>query len=176
MNRCALLAMLVGCGDAADGGKGAGGDAGPQGPPGEPGVGALYRWHDADGEQVTEGSDLLHFDDDGNVWAWDIETAKTGAVVHPQRFYEGDDCDGAMLVTPVTPRFVLSGALWDDPNAFYVRADEVRLEEECAGSLLQGGYCSPDPVCAPLLRFEDLQLLDRPSDSGFTAPLHPEPL
>lgn len=178
--RWMVLVAVVGCDDAGSGGPGKsgknGGDGadGLTGPAGAP-AGA-YRWHDADGEQVTDGPDLHAFDDDENVWMWDVETAELVPSAFAQLFFADRGCSGTELVTAIPPRFVISGEYWGS-DALYARPDGLREDGDCAQSTeYDGGYCGVIDLCTPLVRLDDLVRVDPPPSSGYEPPLHPEPL
>jgi hypothetical protein len=177
-----LLAACVG-GSAADvdgadgaaglsGASGAAGQAGATGAAGPAGApGGSYRWHDANGEQVTPGTDLGVWVD-GVYWALDYET---GAIRPWQsvRFHEAADCSDAGYVAGLVPR---TGAYLR--SQFWVRPDWLTAEPVCtliAQSL--DSTCLPLGVaqCMDVVAIDDLDVATKPN-AQWLPPLHPEPV
>lgn len=164
----------VGVEDGANGAAGPAGLTGPAGPAGP--SGATYAWFDALGEQVTEGSELVYFDAQQNVWSIDADSADLvgDATV---RYYEGPDCDGASHLLGAIPRFVISGAAWGEVGTFYVRPDDAESVDACVESWSAGGAClQVQPTCDKLTPFADLEQVQVPAAPAWAAPLHPEPI
>jgi hypothetical protein len=196
-----MMLLLVGCAGASgekgqDGAQGtpgpqgeagpagADGAAGPPGPAGAPGEpGGSFRWHDANGVQVTDGEGLLIFDPDEHIWQLDAETGQPFAPPYfVSLYWSGAGCtgDGAVLFSILPPRF--AGVLNDVvPARYYVRPDTLPLEagQFCSLSHSAAGACEEDPTCVDpywsWLYLDDL-IEVFPPPAVAAVPLHPEPV
>lgn len=181
MRTAALLLWLVGCGPGAAGREGAEGATGPAGPPGPPGASAGgYRWHDATGAAVTAGASLVIFDEAGHMWPIDPESAGIGPVAGTfwRYGFSGADCSGTEYAGDLgPPRIVMSGALNDEPERFYVRPDNGALQLVTVASARN----APDDDCyevdAEVEALPVAELLEvTPPAMSWSGPLHPEPV
>lgn len=191
MERWLFSVMLVA---AACGDDGAGADRGPRGPEGPEGAAGVagatgpegaaggYAWFDAQGAQVTAGSTLTYWDDDGHAWAVDAETAELYAAgVVEDVYYDEELCTGDARVSALLPRFVYEAAdpaLADAlPGGFMVRPDTLVSEEFCWTSLQYSGGCvvTASGECPAAVLADDLLVVQMPTTT-WTPPLHPEPL
>lgn len=162
--------------------------------PGVP-VGA-YRWHDATGEQVTEGAELTVWVD-GLLWRVDPESGKLGgARTYGEQLFERDSLaaypfeayglfwpvrceEGPAYVKAPPPRLVVDGYLWGEDGVLYVRPDDVIAVSDADGSAYRTsatGCGSALLPLAPLVRHDELTALGIPPTSGWVAPLHLEPV
>lgn len=187
--RWLLALVLVGCGggaasDVSDGTDGQDGLQGPQGEQGEQGeqgvqgepgpAGAVaYRWVDANGVEVSPTQELGFFDDAGNWWEVDDETAE---VTFDSRsvYYENDDCTGEAWVFAVKPRRPFKLQHSDEMR---VRSDVVVEEIANAySSTIGSGECNPrtSPHVDMGVRLADTSVAALP-EPGWVGPVHIEP-
>jgi hypothetical protein len=182
--RALLLALVLGgCGgsasDVSNGEDGAQGPQGPQGEQGEQGPagpsGAAYHWVDANGEVVTVGAELGFFDDAGNWWEVDDETAAPTYRTR-QVWFDNEDCTGTAWVFGVKPRRPF--ALYHNVGEFHARSDSAVAETvPVLSSLNLSGDCTPngEAYYDTGVRLDDAPMVD-PIATSWTGPLHPEPL
>lgn len=166
--------------NGASGADGQQGATGPAGPPGAPG--GSYRWHDATGAQVTDGSELSVWIDD-LLWSVDWQTA--GIYVQPVAvtYYADDDCNGAEYTLGLWPhpRVPVELRADDESNGpIAVRPDDLLTEEVCGleSSAIPGdtfGCNFSGPGCADVVPLAAFYEVDVPVTS-WVAPLHPEPI
>lgn len=196
MERWLWLAVLaVACGGGEDGRAGAAGAGGatgpmgPMGPAGEPGEdGGSYAWFDAEGTRVTEGAELLYWDEGGNAWGVDAETAELFAPgVVEAVMYSDDWCElsGNTRVPALVPRFVheVAGEAAAEvlSGQFVVRPDDLSSEEFCWTSMrdsttdLNECYIVNDGECPAAVNPNDLVVVQMPA-ATWASPLHPEPI
>lgn len=162
--------------------------------PGVP-VGA-YRWHDATGQQVTEGAEPLVWVD-GLLWRVDPETGGLGGVrlygeqiyrVSEAGPYEVDSyglffsvrCDeGPAYVKAPPPRLVVDGYLWGEEGVLYTRPEDVMAVLDADGSAVRAGGASCGEATiplTPLVRLDELTTIGIPPSSGWVPPLRLEPI
>ena len=166
--------VLGGCGEPEKGPRGVMGLTGPPGPTGPPGAGASYRWHDANGVSVTEGTDLSVFDRDDHQWTVDPETARLLV-----KRYDTDlrwatpNCGGVeMLISWPLPRLV-----FQIDGIRVVRPDDLPSTPDCYQSWRtpEGECVDLGQTCELVMHVEDLILAGEPP-GPWAPPLHPEPL
>lgn len=184
--------VLVGCSGGEQGPRGADGAPGEQGPQGPQGLtgpagpmgpqgpaGGGYRWHAADGQQVTLGPELVLFDANGHLWPLDVETGGIDLEEIPslgRYFYATSDCTGTEYALFVSaPRVVMGEEVFGVPYRFFVRSDTSVLEGLSVQS--QGNFdgdCSASGgglvAAVPMTELVEVT----PPEIPWTGPLHPE--
>lgn len=159
-------------------------------------IGVAFRWHDAAGEQVTDGPDLLVWVD-GLLWRVDPETgALGGSRIYGEQIYQRNEsgvypfdgygpffsvrCDeGPAYVKAPPPRLVVDGYFWGEEDVLYARPDDVIAVFDADGSGIRTGAtgCGSAVIpLTPLVRLDELTALGIPPASGWVPPLRPEPI
>ena len=163
----------------ADGADGAPGAAGPEGPAGPPGPPTGYHWVDSTGAPVTEGPDNIVFDDDGLMWAVDLETGEMGPRFTQIRFerYIDPKCEGTPYTAVVgfgsAPRVVIE----TESREWLVRRDDA--ESVCVPYVDSNGFCfdlTESGPCPLGISRDGFDLVTSAGPEGFEGPLIPVPL
>ena len=144
-----------------------------------PTAGTRYRWHDRHGDVVTEGEDLIKFDEQGYLWRLDPETGDAGGqVLEDQPYYPDVDCLSAWHVLAPVPRHVVE--LYDhatgEPRGLHVRLEDVA--SVCAVATAIDTWCEPLDTerCVPIVPRDALTRVTTAGPRPLEGPLYPTPV